>query len=231
MCTDTSIVRKVYAVARVAPNARRPCVCVLDEDGHRISLLGDELSKHSLFFQTMSVKACGVRTTPATAYAFRTTSAGAYAFQTQSVKAYFFQTQSVKAYFFQTQSVKAYFFQTTSVKACGVRTTSVRACAFQTQSVRAYFFQTTPLSVWCKLYSQPFLCSPYAETISTLVVRIQKSSIQLNVSPRPPADIHIMCHRSVTCCWNTDRDLTRDKAEVCYIHDIGSSKSLCYSGT
>jgi len=63
------------------------------------------------------------------------------------------------------------------------QTTSAGAYAFQTQSVKVYFFQMTPLSMWRKLYLQVFLCSAYVETILTLVVRIQKSSIQLNVSP------------------------------------------------
>jgi len=108
------------------------------------------------------------------------------------------------------------------------QTTSAGVYAFQMQSVKAYFFQTTPFSVWCKLYSPVFLCSSYTETISTLVVQIQKSSIQLNVSPQRPADIHIMCHHSVACYEYTDRDLTGDKAEVCYIHDIGLNKSLLF---
>jgi len=139
-----------------------------------------------------------------------------------------FRTQSVRAYFFQTTSVNANSVRKTSATAYAFQTMSAGAYAFQTQSVKAYFFQTTPLSVWCQLYSQAFLCSTYAETISTLVFRIQKSSFQLNVSPRRLADIHIMCHRSVTCCWNTDRDLTRDEAEDCYMHDIGSNKSLLF---
>ena len=53
-------------------------------------------SDRAYFFQTTSVKACGVRTPPATVNAFRTTSASAYAFQTPSVKAYFVQTTSFK---------------------------------------------------------------------------------------------------------------------------------------
>jgi len=72
MCTDTNIDHQVNVVARIAPKVRWLYVCGLDENGHRISLPGDELSKHSLFFQTMSVKPCGIRSTPTAAYAFRT---------------------------------------------------------------------------------------------------------------------------------------------------------------
>ena len=53
----------VSICAHATPNAKWPYVCVLDEDGHGISLVGDELSKPSHFFQTMSVKAYGIQTT------------------------------------------------------------------------------------------------------------------------------------------------------------------------
>jgi hypothetical protein len=151
-----------------APNSMRPRVCVLDEDGHCISLSRDECqSVVPPSERSASRHMATVRTRCATAFGIRTTSARAFAFQTQSVKAYFFQTISVKAYAYQIQSVTASSTQTTSVKACGVRTTpatvrgfrttsatafsfqtpSVKTYSFQTQSVKAYVYQTQTQSV------------------------------------------------------------------------------------
>ena len=42
--------RTPLASAHTAPNARRPCVCVLDKDGHRSSLPGDDCQSDAFSF-------------------------------------------------------------------------------------------------------------------------------------------------------------------------------------
>ena len=92
-------IRTALARAHAAPNPCQPCVCVLDKDGHRSSLRGDDFQSIAFSF-CRRVFSMWRPDTHATACALRSASVRANAFQTRRVKAYFFQTTSVRAYFF-----------------------------------------------------------------------------------------------------------------------------------
>jgi len=77
----------MFAGAHAALNVRRPCICVLDENEHSSTLLGDECQSVALSFRgcTPRLLLSGQQVP------------GHFAFRTQSVRAYFFQTTSARA--------------------------------------------------------------------------------------------------------------------------------------